>query len=66
MSDEMVKYDDRYVPKQGFRAYIYGYDNQKLLVNSWEEYQKEISSGLWYPKISDVPQKEKLEKKGTK
>lgn len=64
MADEMIQYDGRYVPKAGFRVYIYGYDNKKLLVNSWEEYQEKISSGIWYPKISDVPERHK--KKGTK
>jgi hypothetical protein len=45
---EYVLYNGRSVPKDGFRVFIYGINNTEKLVNSWDEYQKEISSGLWF------------------
>lgn len=55
MKGEIVQYDGRAVPKEGFRVFIYGFDNQTKLVESWEEYQKCISSGLWFC-YKDAPQ----------
>jgi hypothetical protein len=57
MSEEMVLYNDRYVPKKHFRAFIYSYDNAIKLVNSWQEYYDAMSSGLWYNNAMDVPEK---------
>lgn len=64
MSDVMVQYDGRYVPKKGFRTFIYGFDNTVKLVNSWEEYEQDMCSGLWFAKASDVPANLKSKKKG--
>jgi hypothetical protein len=59
MEGETVLYDGRIVPKQGFRVFIYGFDGQTKLVESWEEYQENISSGVWFshadnPKLSKI------------
>lgn len=48
MEGETVMYDGRVVPKEGFRVFIYGFDNQTKLVESWEEYKNHISSGVWF------------------
>lgn len=66
MSEETVLYQGRVIPKSPFAAYIYGYDDQQKLVHSWEEYQKEISSGLWYSSKEDVPKKHLTIKKADK
>ena len=50
MQKETVVYDGRIVPKEGFRVFIYSFDNQTKLVESWDEYQEHISSGIWYAK----------------
>lgn len=55
MEGETVMYDGRVVPKQGFRVFIYGFDNQTKLVESWEEYQEHISSGTWFA-YKDAPE----------
>lgn len=51
---EMVKYLGRIVPKEGFRVFIYNINKEQKLVESWEEYLKEISSGLWHPSLQDL------------
>lgn len=50
-----VMYDGRLVPKAHFRVFIYNSKGEEKLVNSWDEYEKEISSGLWFAKKEDVP-----------
>jgi hypothetical protein len=50
MKGESVLYNDRLVPKEGFRTYIYSKDNQQKLVNSWNEFECEIQTGLWFAK----------------
>lgn len=45
--EEIVKYDGRYVPKNGFRTFVYSLNEQKL-VNSWEEYEEHMLSGIWF------------------
>jgi len=45
--EDLVVYMGRKVPRKHFRAFIYGTDNQKKLVNSWSELQKHVQTGLW-------------------
>ena len=52
-----VVYQGRVIPRDGFRAWIYALDNQSKLVNSWEEYQSEISSGVWFSSKKDVEER---------
>lgn len=64
MKGETVLYNDRVVPKEGFRAFIYGFDGKTKLVNSWQEFENEVSSGLWFSSKDKVPEKVKQKKKG--
>lgn len=64
MKGETVLYDNRVVSKEGFRAFIYGVAGKTKLVNSWEEYQDCVSSGLWFSSKDKVPEKSKHKKKG--
>lgn len=41
-------YLGRIVPKEHFRAFIYGPNQQKRLVNSWDEFEAHMASGLWF------------------
>ena len=59
MRGESILYQGRLVPKAGFRAFIFGFDNQKKLVNSWIEYEDHISTGLWFSSLDSVPEKAK-------
>jgi hypothetical protein len=64
MKSEMVIYNGRPVPKDGFRVFIYGADGKQKLVNSWIEYQSNIESGLWFSTKEAVIEKSKSKKKG--
>jgi hypothetical protein len=66
MEEEMVVYDGRSVPVQGFRAFVYGPNSTQKLANSWDEYQALISSGIWYSKKSDVKEILKESEKNSK
>ena len=54
MSDEQTIYEGRAISKMNFRAYVYGINGKKLLVNSWDEYKNKIASGEWFGKKEDV------------
>ncbi len=40
-------YLGRIVSKENFRAYIYSPDGSQKLVESWDEYEKHMETGLW-------------------
>jgi hypothetical protein len=63
MNGEAVLYQGRHVLKEGFRAFVYGHDGATLLVNSWDEFTKACSSGLWFASNKEVPEKTKSRKK---
>lgn len=62
MQNEYVVYLNRTIPKAGFRAFIYSFDNVEKLVNSWDEYEKNISTGVWFSTKAAVPAKKPFEK----
>jgi hypothetical protein len=62
MTGEHVIYQGRTIPKDGFRAFIYGFGGVQKLVESWEEYEKNISSGSWFSTKNAVPTKKPYEK----
>ena len=62
MAGEHVIYQGRLIPKAGFRAFIYSYDNSQKLVNSWEEYEKNIATSVWFSTKKDVPSKKPFDK----
>ncbi len=41
-------YLGRLVPKSSFRTFIYAPDGSQKLVNSWEEFESHMQSGLWF------------------
>jgi hypothetical protein len=63
MQGPTVLYDGRVVPQKGFRAWIYSFDGKTKLVESWEEFQKEISSGVWFVRKADIPKRNFKDKK---
>lgn len=48
MQGMQVIYKGRSIAKEGFRAFIYGLEGQKKLVNSWHEFESAMSSGIWF------------------
>jgi hypothetical protein len=61
---EMVKYDNRIVPKEGFRAFIYHVDGTRKLANSWEEFEACVQTGTWFSSAQVAGEKQKTKKKG--
>jgi hypothetical protein len=54
MQQGSVFYNGRHVPIDGFRTYIYGNAGQKKLVNSWDEFQAHVSTGMWFALKNEV------------
>jgi|GEM_PF-2306517 len=48
MQEEFVKYNGKMIPKKGFRVYIYSRSLEKKLVNSWDEFESHVATGLWF------------------
>lgn len=47
-------YLGRIVDKKNFRAFIHGANGQRRLVNSWEEFEANMQSGLWFATLEDA------------
>jgi len=56
-------YQGRWVSKNNFRAFIYGKEDQQKLVNSYDEFIKEIESGEWFASKDEVKPKLKAVRK---
>ncbi len=48
MDSTPALYCGRMVEKQNFRAFVYGPTNAKRLVNSWDEFQEAMQTGVWF------------------
>lgn len=66
MNEIMVLYKGRMVPESSFRTFIYGINGEKMLVESYDEYQKHISSGLYSSTKEKITEKKskRYEKRG--
>lgn len=58
-----VLYNGRMVPKEGFRAYVFSFDGQKKIADSFEEFEELISSGVWFTHADKVPEIKKQKKR---
>lgn len=54
MSGVTAIYQGRIVDKKHFRTFVYAMDGSKKLVDSWDEYQKAMASGLWFSTKEDA------------
>lgn len=59
IDDHQVLYLGRWVSREGFRTFVYNQSGQKL-VNSYNEYESLISSGLWFSQKSEVNPKDPI------
>ena len=55
-SSEVI-YNGQRIQKHHFRAFVYGLDDKTKLVNSWDEFEAHMATGLWFPSKEDVPTK---------
>jgi hypothetical protein len=58
MQGQEVEYLGRLVSKEGFRAFIYGRDNLQKCVNSWDEFENQLATGLWFASVDEIPTEE--------
>lgn len=54
MQGTQVLYLGRSIAKEGFRAFVYGVNDQRKLVNSWHEFEAAMASGVWFACQDDV------------
>ena len=47
-------YLGRIVSKKYFRTFVYAPDGSKKLVESWDDYEKHMESGLWFSTKEDA------------
>lgn len=47
-------YLGRIVEKKNFRAFIYGPHGERRLVESWEEFEANMQSGVWFATVEDA------------
>jgi hypothetical protein len=53
---EQVFYNDKWVPKSSFVAFVYSKEGEQRLCKNYTEYESAIGSGLWHsePKQHEV------------
>ena len=56
--NEEVMYMGRKIPKEGFRAFVYGKDNRRKIAESWDEFIKLLATGEWFSNIEAFEAKE--------
>ena len=48
MQGESVLYCGRRVSTEGFRVFVYGEKGERVVANSWIDFQDKIGSGIWF------------------
>jgi hypothetical protein len=56
---DYVEYLGKMVPREHFRVFVYSQDGKQKLVNSWNEYQEAIGSGMWFAEKQPLKQRKK-------
>ena len=56
MNGAPATYKGRIVSKEHFRAYIYAPNGNKKLVESWDEFERHMETGLWFANKKDAVQ----------
>ncbi len=54
MNENPAVYQGRVVSKKHFRVFIYGATGDKKLVESWEDYERHMATGIWFSSLSDI------------
>jgi hypothetical protein len=54
MIDSPALYLGKVVSKNNFRVFIYAANGNQKLVESWDEYQNHMQTGLWFAKKPDA------------
>jgi len=54
MQGTQVNYLGRSIAKEGFRAFIYSANGQTKLVESWEQFENYMASGIWFASKEEI------------
>lgn len=54
MKGTPAKYLGKIIGKDNFRAYIYCTDGSKKLIESWDDFEAHMATGLWFAKKSEA------------
>ncbi len=54
MQGAPANYLGKIVSKKNFRVFIYSVDGQEKLAESWDEFEKNMATGLWFPTVEDA------------
>ncbi len=63
MEGKPAIYLGRLVSKENFRTFIYSPDGSQRLVESWDEYERFMETGLWFALKEDAMTRIAVEKK---
>lgn len=58
MQGTQVVYLGRSIAKEGFRAFVYGSNGRRKLVNSWDEFEICMASGIWFDSLEHIVEPE--------
>jgi hypothetical protein len=50
MNETQAKYLGRIIDKRHFRAFVHAADGNKKLVESWNEFERHMATGVWFDK----------------
>lgn len=59
-------YKGKIINKENFRAYIYGANGNKKLVNSWDEFEANVQTGVWFASKKDAENVKQVEEQKPK
>lgn len=54
MKGTPATYLGRIVDKEKFRTFVYGAKGEKRLVESWDEYEAAMESGIWFATVPEA------------
>jgi hypothetical protein len=66
MSASPAMYLGKVIDKKNFRAFIYGANGERRLVNSWQEFEANMQSGVWFATIEDAVSSKEVAKEEPK
>ena len=61
MDESEAMYMGRVIPKEGFRAFVYGKENRRRIVESWDEFMCHVETGEWFSSPEELQAVEELE-----
>lgn len=66
MKGEVAKYLGKIVNREQFRVFIYSADDQKRLVESYDEFEMYMATGVWFATIEEAQSQNELKKQDEK